>query len=219
MLVRRRSAFVDHLIRALKHFGVPVSGRDRMSLIDELPVMDLLVLAQFALLPDDDLALATVLKSPFVGFDDDALFNLAHGREGTLWAQLQKQKADACYVDAHRFLWRVLKQVDLGGPFDFFSYVLVDLDGRRNLSKRLGREIDDPIDELLEEAMRFQLTKSASLLSFTQAMKRNQSQLKRDMEQAGDQVRIMTIHSAKGLQAPIVYLADTVSDTGYCQRW
>lgn len=211
ILVRRRSAFVDHLIRGLKSHGVPVSGRDRMSLVDELPVMDLLVLAQFALLPDDDLALATVLKGPFVGLDDDALFDLAHDRPGSLWDRLQSLKSEQRYSFACSFLWQVLGQVDQGGPFDFFSYVLVELGGRKKLAMRLGNEIDDPIDELLEEAIRFQLTKSASLLSFTQLMKRNQSQLKRDMEQAGDQVRIMTIHSAKGLQAPIVYLADTVS--------
>ena len=211
VLVRRRSAFVDHLIKGLKSRGVPVSGRDRMSLVDELPVMDLLVLAQFALLPDDDLALATVLKGPFVGLDDDALFDLAHARAGPLWDRLQAFKEDERYGIACSFLWQVLGQVDQGGPFDFFSYILVELGGRKKLATRLGNEIDDPIDELLEEAMRFQLTKSASLLSFTQLMKRNQSQLKRDMEQAGDQVRVMTIHSAKGLQAPIVYLADTVS--------
>ncbi len=211
VLVRRRTAFVDHLMRALKSKQVPVTGRDRMTLLDELPVMDLLVLAQFAVLPDDNLALATVLKSPLVGLNDNALFDLAHGRTSTLWQRLKAASADPRFSSAYAFLRQILGAVDQGGPFDFFSFVLVDLDGRQKLAARLGNEIHDPIDELLEEAMRFQFTEAASLLKFIETVKRNNTQLKRDMEQAGNRVRIMTVHSAKGLQAPVVYLSDVSS--------
>lgn len=211
VLVRRRTAFVDHLMRALKSKQVPVTGRDRMTLLDELPVMDLLVLAQFAVLPDDDLALATVLKSPLIGLNDDDLFDLAHGRPGTLWQQVTAASADPRFSSAYAFLRQILASVDQGGPFDFFSFVLVDLEGRQKLAARLGNEIHDPIDELLEEAMRFQFTEAASLLKFIETVKRNNTQLKRDMEHAGNRVRIMTVHSAKGLQAPVVYLSDVSS--------
>lgn len=211
VLVRRRTAFVDHLIRALKARGVPVTGRDRMNLLEELPVMDLLMLAQFALLPDDDLALATVLKGPFIGFDDNDLFTLAHGRSGSLWQALIGSDSNPLFAAAGQFLRRVLAQVDLAGPFDFFSHILVELDGRKKLAARLGEEIHDPLDELLEEAMSFQLRKASSLMAFCESLKRANTQIKRDMEQAGGQVRIMTTHSAKGLQAPIVYLSDVTS--------
>lgn len=211
VLVRRRTAFVDHLVRALKTRGIPVAGRDRMALLDELPVMDLLALAQFAVLPDDDLTLATVLKSPFVGLDDDDLFQLAYNRPATLWDALRGEPGDGRFADARRFLETVLKRADMTGPFEFFSHVLNEMGGRQKLAGRLGDEIHDPVDELLEEAMRFEFTHSASLVAFIERVRRNNTQIKRDMEQAGDRVRIMTTHSAKGLQAPIVYLSDLVS--------
>ena len=210
VLVRRRTAFVDHLVKALKTLGVPVAGRDRMVLLEELPVMDLLAVAQFAVLPTDDLTLATVLKSPLVGLTDDDLFELAHGRNGSLWNALYASRENPRFQATYELLAGVLNRADIGGPFDFFNHILIGLDGRRKLASRLGEEIHDPIDELLEEALKFELTHPASLLAFVERVRRNNTQIKRDMEQAGNRVRIMTTHSAKGLQAPIVYLSDLV---------
>ncbi|NVJ70163.1 MAG: double-strand break repair helicase AddA [Alphaproteobacteria bacterium] len=212
VLVRRRTAFVDHLVRALKYLGVPVAGRDRMVLTDELPVMDLLALAHAALLPTDDLTLATVLKSPFIGFDDDLLFDLAYGRKGALWHALQKKAGDRPdFARALKFMQKVVRGADILTPFEFFSHVLTDLAGRKKLTSRLGEEVHDPIDELLEEALRFEHTQAASLQAFIHRVEHGGTQIKRDMEAAGGAVRIMTAHSAKGLQAPIVFLSDLVS--------
>jgi len=210
VLVRRRTAFVDHLVRALKSLGVPVAGRDRMVLTDELAVMDLLVLARFALQPTDDLSLATVLKGPFIGLDDTALFKLAHGRTGTLWQALLRQKSEAEFTGVARMLKGLLDCVDIKTPFEFFSHVLTEQGGRKKLVARLGDEIHDPVDELLEEALRFELSASASMQAFLHSVERGGLQIKRDLEAAGDRVRIMTAHSAKGLQAPIVFLSDLV---------
>jgi len=210
VLVRRRTAYVDHLVRALKSLGVPVAGRDRMVLTDELAVMDLLVLAHFALQPTDDLSLATVLKGPFVGLGDDALFKLAHGRTGSLWQALLRQKSAAEFEGIAEMLKRLLDIVDVKTPFEFFNHILTELHGRRKLVSRLGDEIHDPVDELLEEALRFELTTSAAMQAFVHSVEQSGTQIKRDMEAAGDNVRIMTVHSAKGLQAPIVFLSDLV---------
>lgn len=210
VLVRRRTAFVDHLVKALKTLGVPVAGRDRMVLLEELPVMDLLAVAQFAVLPTDDLTLATVLKSPLVGLSEDDLFSLAHGRSGSLWNALYAARDDGRFAWVYEQLAGVLNRADTGGPFDFFNHILIDLNGRKKLAERLGDEIHDPIDELLDEALKFELTHPASLLAFIERVRSTNTQIKRDMEQAGDRVRIMTTHSAKGLQAPIVYLSDLV---------
>ena len=210
VLVRRRTAFVDHLVKALKTLDVPVAGRDRMVLLEELPVMDLLAAAQFAVLPTDDLTLATVLKSPLVGLADDDLFELAHGRSSSLWNALYAARENLRFKATYELLAGVLNRADMGGPFDFFNHILIGLDGRRKLASRLGEEIHDPIDELLEEALKFELTHPASLLAFIERVRRNNTQIKRDMEQAGNRVRIMTTHSAKGLQAPIVYLSDLI---------
>lgn len=210
VLVRRRTAFVDHLVKALKTLGVPVAGRDRMVLLEELPVMDLLAVAQFAVLPTDDLTLATVLKSPLVSLSEEALFDLAHGRKGSLWNALYAKRDDVRFGPAYNMLADVLNRADTGGPFDFFNHILIELEGRKKLASRLGGEIHDPIDELLEEALKFELTRPASLLAFVERVRSNNTQIKRDMEQAGNRVRIMTTHSAKGLQAPVVYLSDLV---------
>ncbi|WP_417449927.1 double-strand break repair helicase AddA [Kordiimonas sp.] len=212
VLVRRRTAFVDHLVRALKFLGVPVAGRDRMVLTDELPVMDLLALAHAALLPTDDLTLATVLKSPFIGFDDDMLFRLAHGRKGALWHALQRKAGgEPAFASALAYLQDVVRGADIRTPFEFFSHVLTELGGRAKLAARLGEEVHDPIDELLEEALRFEHTGTASLQAFIHRVEHSGTQIKRDMEAAGGLVRIMTAHSSKGLQAPIVFLSDLVS--------
>jgi len=210
VLVRRRTAFVDHLVKALKTLGVPVAGRDRMVLLEELPVMDLLAIAQFAVLPTDDLTLATVLKGPLIGLNENALFDLAHGRSGSLWNALYAARENDLFRPAYELLVGVLNRADMGGPFEFFNHILIDLGGRKKLASRLGEEIHDPIDELLEEALKFELTHPASLLAFIERVRGNNTQIKRDMEQAGNRVRIMTTHSAKGLQAPIVYLSDLV---------
>jgi len=210
VLVRRRTPFVDHLVRALKSLAVPVAGRDRMVLTDELAVMDILVLARFALQPTDDLSLATVLKGPFVGLDEDALFELAHGRKGSLWQALLRQKSAAAFTGVAEMLKGLLDGIDVKTPFEFFNHILTEMDGRRKLVARLGDEIHDPVDELLEEALRFELTTSASMQAFVHSVEHAGTQIKRDMEAAGNNVRIMTVHSAKGLQAPIVFLSDLV---------
>ncbi|PCI59866.1 MAG: double-strand break repair helicase AddA [Kordiimonadales bacterium] len=210
VLVRRRTAFVDHLVRALKSLAVPVAGRDRMVLADELAVMDLMVLARFALQPTDDLSLATVLKGPFFGLDDEALFELAYGRKGTLWQSLDAKAGDIRFAAAASMLKDLLRIIDVKTPFEFLSYVLTDRGGRKQLVARLGSEIHDPVDEFIEEALRFELSGTASMQAFVHSVDRGGLQIKRDLEAAGDNVRIMTAHSAKGLQAPIVFLSDLV---------
>jgi ATP-dependent helicase/nuclease subunit A len=210
VLVRRRTAFVDQLVRALKSLGVPVAGRDRMMLLDELPVMDLMALMRFAVQPTDDLTLATVLKGPLVGLSETALFELAHDRSGTLWDALYKARHKPDYFRSYDRLVNILNRTDIEGPFAFLNYLLVELGGRERFAARLGDEVHDPIDEMLDAALGFELSRPASLLGFVEHLANQETQIKRDMEQAGDTVRILTSHSAKGLQAPVVYLSDLV---------
>lgn len=217
ILVRRRTVFIDYLVKALKSLNVPVAGRDRMVLIDELPVMDLMVLGQFALAPNDDLTLATVLKSPFIGFDDDALFDLAYGRDASLWKALNKQAANPdnkrhdSFKAALRYLDRVLRAADIMTPFEFYSLVLNELGGRRAMTARLGIDVHDSVDEFIDQALKYEEGHAPSLQAFLRMIQDGHTQIKRDMENENDSVRIMTVHSSKGLQAPIVFLSDIVS--------
>ncbi len=210
ILVRRRDPFITPMIRALKREKVPVAGADRMLLTDQLAVQDLVALADVLLLQEDDLALAVVLKSPLFGFDDDALFALAHGRDGSLWAAL-KAKEDLRFTDAWDRLSAWRSRADLLPPYEFFSELL-GADGQRlrqAMLTRLGPEAAEAIDEFLDLALNYDREAAPSLQGFVNQLRAGDVEIKRDMEQDRDEVRIMTVHGAKGLQAPIVFLPDT----------
>ena len=212
ILVRTRSTFAGQMLRALKARDIPVTGADRMWLSEQLAVMDLLALGRFVLLPEDDLNLAVVLKSPLIGLDDEGVFRLAHGRKGTLWRALGARRNEAReYRKAHDLLAGLLARADFTPPFDFYSHLLIGCDGRARLLARLGPEANDPIDEFLGLALAFERLHPPGLQGFLHWFEAGESEIKRDMEQGRDEVRIMTIHGAKGLQAPIVILPDTCS--------
>ena len=215
VLVRRRGPFVDQLLRALKALDVPVAGADRMVLTDQLAVMDLMALARFALLPGDDLNLACVLKGPLVGLDEDELFALAYDRgESSLWQRLKTGRAESPRLtETHEFLVGVLSRADYATPYEFFARILnvggEGAGGRQALNARLGAEVNDPIDEFLSLSLAFERAHAPSLQGFLAWLEAGEAQIKRDMEQERDEVRVMTIHGAKGLEAPVVFLPDT----------
>ncbi|MCH7806041.1 MAG: double-strand break repair helicase AddA [Proteobacteria bacterium] len=210
VLVKTRDDFMDHLIRELKGRNIPVAGSDRMVLADQLAIQDLVALAGFTLLPGDDYNLACVLKGPLLNFDDDDLLTLAPGRTGSLWRALEDQaKTSPKYRPAVTFLKTLLAMLGGETPFDFFSRVLGPLEGRKRLVRRLGFEVNDPLDEFLSLALEFEQNHTPSLQGFLKWFGAGKTQIKRDMERGKNEVRIMTIHGAKGLEAPVVYLPDT----------
>ena len=215
ILLRKRQPFAPVIIRALKARGLAVAGADRIKVTQQIAVEDLVALGQFLLLPEDDLALASVLKSPLLGLDDDDLFTLGHGRRGTLWSSLQRlAKDDARYAEAADILKRWRSEADFLPPFEFYSRLL-DKDGRRaRLLTRLGPEAGDAIDEFLNLAIRFDTDEPPSLQGFLDWLSRAEPEIKRDMDQGRNEVRVMTVHGAKGLEAPIVFLPDTCTVKG-----
>jgi len=212
VLVRRRTKFVDALVRALKERDLPVAGADRMVLTDQIAVMDMMALGRFLLLQEDDLSLACLLKSPLFQFDEDRLFTLCHGRKGSLWASLgEKRSSDAMFAAAYEELCGWLGMARQQRPYELFATILGAGGGRRRMLSRLGPDAADPLEEFLSLALAYEGAHTASLQGFLQWMDSGQAEIKRDLEQNGrDEVRIMTIHGAKGLQAPIVFLPDTV---------
>ena len=225
ILVRRRDALVEALIRALKDAGVEVAGTDRMVLIEQLAVMDVLAVADFLLLPEDDLTLATVLKGPLFGFDDDRLFDLAHGRgRASLWSRLQAA-GDPASREAAAALAGLLAIVDYTPPYELMKAILTGAaaptpqptpqhtpqsTGRQRFWARLGPDAIEPLEELLNLALAYQQDHPPSLQEFLHWLRRRAVETKRDMESVPDAVRILTVHGAKGLQAPIVILPDTI---------
>ena len=213
ILVRRRGPFVGALVRALKDRGVGVAGADRMRLTDQLAIEDMMALMQFLLLPEDDLTLATVLKGPLVGVDEDGLYQLAHGRrEPRLWDELRRRAGDrADFAEAVEFLSALLGRVDFAPPYELLAEVLGPGQGRKRMLARLGPDAADPLDELMEAALAYERRHGPSLQGFLHWLAAGDIEIKRDFDQRGrDEVRIMTVHGAKGLQAPIVFLPDTL---------
>ncbi len=212
VLVRRRTDFVHELVGALKARNVPVAGVDRMVLREQLAIMDLVALGDFLLLPEDDLTLAAVLKGPLIGLDEEALFDLAHRRRGPLWAALQGRAGDdPRYRAAERLLSELLSGVDFAPPYELYADVLGRRGGRRAIVARLGVEANDPLDEFLALALAYERAHTPSLQGFLFWFARTRAETKREFEQAGrNEVRVMTVHGAKGLQSPIVFLADTM---------
>jgi ATP-dependent helicase/nuclease subunit A len=211
VLVQRRTDFVTDLVSALKTLGVAVAGTDRMVLADQLPVKDLMAVARFVLLPEDDLTCAEVLKGPFCNLDDDDLFALAHERQGTLWHELQTRVSEnPDWQAAETFLATLMGQADFVPPYEFFARMLGAMGGRRRLLARLGPEINDPVDEFLALAQTYEQSRVPSLQGFLHWLAAGESEVKRDPELLRDEVRVMTVHGAKGLQAPVVILPDTI---------
>ena len=210
ILVQRRSAFVEEMIRALKDRGIDVAGVDRMIITEQLPVQDLLAAARFVLLPEDDLNLAAVLKGPFVGLGEEALFDLCHGRTRRLWGELRARAGERQdFAAAVAVLKPLLERAGFVPPHAFFAGLLAK-GGRRQVLARLGHEAQDPVDEFLARALEFERSHPPSLQEFVHWIEQGAIEVQRDLEVGRNEVRVMTIHGAKGLQAPVVFLPDTV---------
>jgi ATP-dependent helicase/nuclease subunit A len=212
VLVRRRNAFATALVRALKGRGVAVAGLDRLVLTEQPAVADLLALCDVLLLPQDDLALGCVLTSPLGGVSDDGLMELAAGRRGTLWEALGARAGERAEWGAARdFIATLLARVDYVSPHALLVEALGVLGGRARLFARLGPEAAEPVDELLAAALRYAAVHPPGLQGFLHWLRQSGAEVKREAEGAGGAVRIMTVHGAKGLQAPLVIVPDTTS--------
>ena len=210
ILVKRRGELASLLVSRLHAEGVPVAGVDRLRLNTPLAVQDLLAAIRFALQPDDDLSLATLLVSPLIGWTQDQLMAAAVRPERrTLWRHLQEtQEADALAP-----LNAMLARADIATPYQLLEELLSGpLDGRRKLLARLGDEARDPVEELLNAALTFESTTTPSLQRFLDWFDRGEVEIVRDPSAPLDAVRVMTAHGAKGLQAPVVILADACVD-------
>lgn len=212
VLVRQRGPLFEAIIRALKDQNVPVAGADRLVLTEHIAVMDLMALADCLLLPDDDLALASVLKSPLFGVSEEQLFELAWNRKGSLRASLRaKASNDGFFKLIDGAIADLAQDARRLSPFAFFADVLGANKGRKKFLARLGLEANDALDEFLNLALDYEARETSSLQGFLAWLRAAKSEIKRDMELARDEVRVMTVHGAKGLEAETVILADTTT--------
>jgi ATP-dependent helicase/nuclease subunit A len=212
VLVRQRGPLFGAVIRALKNAGVAVAGADRLVLTEHIAITDLMALADALLLAQDDLALAVALKSPLFGLSDDLLFELAHGRRGSLREALAQRAAEReAFAAADALLSRMSDRARHDSPFAFFAWLLGPEQGRQKIFARLGLEAAEALDEFLELALTYENYEAPSLQGFVAWLRSAATEVKRDMETTRDEVRVMTVHGAKGLEAPVVILADTTT--------
>lgn len=209
VLVQRRTGFVDEFIRACKQQNVSISGADRLKLSEQIAVQDLISLGKFLLLPNDDLSLAEVLKSPLFGLDDDDLIKLCYKRgQAPLWSRLGDF---ASYAHIYRSLQELFDMLDFVRPYELYNHVLTKMNGRLKFTQRMGMEIEDSLDEFINLTIAYERQNIPSLQGFISWISAHEIEIKRETEQKDiDAVRLMTVHGSKGLQAPIVFLPDTV---------
>lgn len=209
ILVRRRSELARLIVARLYEEKVAVAGIDRLRLNAPLAVRDLLAALRFAVQPEDDLNLAALLVSPLIGWTQDELMNRLLGRRIGLWQHLSQTQDDALLEP----LRQLLAQADFTTPYRYLEAILSGpMDGRRRLIERLGAEAADPIEELLNAALAFESDDHPSLQRFIDWFDRGEVEIVRDAAAQTDSLRLLTVHGAKGLQAPIVILADACLD-------
>lgn len=208
ILVQRRKDLFHEIIRACKSLDLPIAGADRLRVGAELAVKDLAALLAFLSLAEDDLSLAAALKSPLFGWSEAQLYDLAHNRkEAYLWQALRTRRAE--FNETCDILHDLRGRAEYLRPFDLIERILTRHDGRRKLLARLGPEAEDGIDALLSQAMEYERNNVDSLTGFLAWMETDDLEIKRQAGGRGDQIRVMTVHGAKGLEAPVVILPET----------
>ncbi|MEM9284504.1 MAG: UvrD-helicase domain-containing protein, partial [Pseudomonadota bacterium] len=228
VLFQRRSARFREVIRALDEASVPCAGTDRIRVGDDVAVRDLIALLRFACNTDDCLSLAELLRSPFFGFSEDELFDVAHNRGGSrLWRALRDRAegegtfAQRCIHVADE-LQRALNEGNRRGPYALMTSLLDAGDpvtGRRRMMARLGHSFIEPVSALLDDALAFEDAEPRSLHGFLHRAETMRAEIKREVSDEGSGVRVMTVHGAKGLEAPAVYLADADYVQSSANHW
>lgn len=215
VLVRKRKDLAAQVVAKLHEKGVAVAGVDRLRLGAPLAVKDLMAALRFGAQPLDDLTLANLLASPLIAWSqDDLLKYVPRAPKRSLWNHLRKSE-DPFVQKTVAKLRELLARADFETPQALLAWLISGpWQARRELVARLGREANDPIDELVNAAFAYQTAHTPSLSGFIQWFDAGTSELKRDADDAGGQVRVMTVHGSKGLQAPIVILADATGEPG-----
>lgn len=210
ILVQQRKTLFSEIIRACKNEGLAIAGADVLKLQEQLAVRDIVALLRFLALPEDDLSLAAALRSPMFEWSEQDLFSVAHPRDKGcyLWTALRNRQD---HPKTLAVLNDLRRQADFLRPYDLIQRILVRHDMRKRLVERLGAEADDALDALLAQALSYEQSATPGLTGFLHWIESEDVKVKRQIDSAGDQIRVMTVHGSKGLEAPIVILPETTA--------
>ncbi|KQV08639.1 double-strand break repair helicase AddA [Devosia sp. Root105] len=211
ILVQVRSILFHEIIRALIRAGVPTPGADRLAVTTHIGVLDMMALGDVLSNPADDLQLAALLRSPLFDVSEDDLLAVAQPRgDKRLWRAIESAEIPSVQA-AYDQLYRWRNRLDFERPFNFYADVLYAGGGLKRMRGRFGSEIDDVMAEFLDLALSHEQSPQPSLLGFLAELRSREVTIKRELAEGGAGVRVMTVHGAKGLEAPIVILADAAS--------
>ena len=210
ILVQRRATLFHEIIRACKALDLPMAGADRLRIGAVMAVKDLTALMSYLATPEDDLSLAALLRSPIGGFSEAQLYDLAQGREQKFLSREFERRKDE-WPALFDMLEDLRKRADFMRPYDLLEHALTRHKCREKLLARLGPESDEGITALLDQALSYEQNDVPSLTGFLTWLATDEVTIKRQIDSNSDQIRVMTVHGAKGLEAPIVILPDTVT--------
>ena len=221
IILLRQRTHISAYERALRDAQIPYLSDSKGALLDNLEIRDLECLLNVLISPYDNLALAQVLRSPVFGIDSEQLLPLVTA-EGATWyerlaslsgeppfadiyPQLQRWRALAGHIPVHDLLDRIFHEASIVQRY------------RAAFPPALQPRVSASLTRFIELALEVDNGRYPSLPRFLDQLNR----LRRsDGDQPGEstpidadsrRVRIMTIHGAKGLEAPVVFLADSAT--------
>jgi len=223
ILVRKRDPYATGLARRLRKLDIELAGEDRIILPEFPVIVDLLNLVRFCLDTGDDYSLGCILKSPIFALSEADIYKVCQNRNEE-YKKLKEADGNAkfprlfefvqdAYPEIYERLMEYRSKMKYMGPYAFFSYVLDNDNTREKMVAALGKPILEPLREFMTLCLAYERTQPGTLKHFLKWFVTGGSSVKRDLS-ASDVtgVRILTIHGSKGLEAPVVFLVDTMTD-------
>ena len=220
LLVKKRTHLMSYE-SALREAGIPFVSDKRGGLLESLEVLDLIALLTFLITPGDNRALAHVLKSPIISASDDDLIALAQRSGNHWWMRIQTSKASELSQPlqrASKLLTHWLQLAPRLPVHDLLDVILHEGEliacYAQAVSPTVRSQVIGNIEVFTELALNLDAGRYPSLPKFIDALRTLQKGSNNDapdeanIDAAVDAVRILTVHSAKGLEARVVVLMD-----------
>jgi ATP-dependent helicase/nuclease subunit A len=207
LLRTRTNGFFDELVKNFHRHQIPFTSISRVRFSESLLIQDLLAAARFVLLPQDDLNLACLLKSPIFDFSEDELLKIClkkNAEEATIYKALIGSKTREKLEEL------IMKSQEVN-CFEFFYFILYEQNQRQNFLSYFGHESLEMLDKFIISVSNFCQNSSPNLQKFLEFVEEIDPEISLSAVE-NNRVRISTIHGAKGLQAKVVVLPDCSYD-------